>query len=194
MLSVRRSNHSARSHTDKKRKENSPHILGNSEGPAAKSYMTNDLLIYGKNICAFPHILGRPSSYMTLHPIHLHFLIYEEKFVFFFISATTGKWASTKSFKICNKFMSALFSCWTVYTVKKRLAIFPSPAGMSLTRRLGTGKSLTFFYSVPNHHVLCCSNLASRWNGFIYISFHASLPCGLLHFLCMYMPMYLQDM
>ncbi len=31
--------------------------------------MTNDLLIYGENINAFPHILGSPSSYMTLHPI-----------------------------------------------------------------------------------------------------------------------------
>jgi hypothetical protein len=76
---------------------------------------------------------------------------------------------------------------------KKRLAIFPSPAGMSLTR-LGTGKSLTFFYSVPNHHILWCFDLASRWNGFIYIVFHDSLPCGLLRFLCMYMPMCLQDM
>jgi hypothetical protein len=27
-----------------------------------KSHMTNDLLIYGENICAFPHILGSPSS------------------------------------------------------------------------------------------------------------------------------------
>jgi hypothetical protein len=26
-------------------------------------YDYNDLLIYGKNICAFPHILGSPSSY-----------------------------------------------------------------------------------------------------------------------------------
>ncbi len=34
----------------------------------------------------FPHILGSPSSYMTLHRFHLNFLIYEENFVFFFIS------------------------------------------------------------------------------------------------------------
>ncbi len=46
-----------------KKKENFSHILGNSEGSGAKSYMTNDLLIYGENICAFPHILGSPSSY-----------------------------------------------------------------------------------------------------------------------------------
>jgi hypothetical protein len=38
------------------KEENFPHILGNSEGSGAKSYMTNDLLIYGENICAFPHI------------------------------------------------------------------------------------------------------------------------------------------
>jgi hypothetical protein len=24
--------------------------------------MTNDLLIFGENICAFPHILGTPST------------------------------------------------------------------------------------------------------------------------------------
>jgi hypothetical protein len=45
-----------------------------------------------------------------------------------------------------------------IYTVKKRLAVFPSPAGMTLTKlslggdnlRLGTGKPLTFFYSVTD--------------------------------------------
>ncbi len=31
--------------------------------------MNNDLLTYGENICAFPHILESPSSYMTLHSI-----------------------------------------------------------------------------------------------------------------------------
>ncbi len=49
------------------------HILRNLEGLGAKSYMTNDLHIYGENICAFPHILGTPSSYMTLHPIPSEF-------------------------------------------------------------------------------------------------------------------------
>jgi hypothetical protein len=58
-------------------------FLGNLGGSGAKSYMTNDLLIYGENICAFPDILGSPSSYMNLHPI----LIYEENLVIFFISA-----------------------------------------------------------------------------------------------------------
>jgi hypothetical protein len=48
-----------------KKKVNYPHILGNSEGWTAKPYVTNDLILYGENICAFPHILGSPSSYMT---------------------------------------------------------------------------------------------------------------------------------
>ncbi len=38
-----------------------PHILGNSERSGAKSFMTNDLLVYGENICAFPHVLGSPK-------------------------------------------------------------------------------------------------------------------------------------
>jgi hypothetical protein len=33
----------------------------------------NDLLIYGENISAFPHILRSPSSYMTLHPFPSEF-------------------------------------------------------------------------------------------------------------------------
>jgi hypothetical protein len=45
-------------HTDKKENKNFPHILGNSEGSGAKSYITYDLLlIYGENICAFPRLL-----------------------------------------------------------------------------------------------------------------------------------------
>jgi hypothetical protein len=35
----------------------------------ANTEMTNDHLIYGEIICAFPHILGSLSSYMTLPPI-----------------------------------------------------------------------------------------------------------------------------
>jgi hypothetical protein len=35
------------------------------------------------------------------------------------------------------------------YTVKKRLVIFPSAAGMSL----GTGKLITFFYRVTGLHI-----------------------------------------
>jgi hypothetical protein len=59
-------------YTDKKEKKIFL-LLGNSEGLGAKSYRTNDLLMYGKNICALPHILGSPSSYMTLHLIPSEF-------------------------------------------------------------------------------------------------------------------------
>ncbi len=42
--------------------------------------------------CAnFPHIWGGRKSYMTLHPVPLNFLIYEENFLFFFISANMRK-------------------------------------------------------------------------------------------------------
>jgi hypothetical protein len=67
-----------------KNKYNFPYLLGNLEGSGANSYMTNDLLIYRENICAFPPLLGTPSTYMTSIPSE--FPIYEEYFVFFFIS------------------------------------------------------------------------------------------------------------
>ncbi len=45
-------------------------------GTVVKSYVTNGLLnhphIWGNN-CAFPHILGSPSSYMTLQLLHSEF-------------------------------------------------------------------------------------------------------------------------
>ncbi len=49
-------------YTDKK---NVSSYIRKFRGSDAKSYMTTDLLLYGENICAFPHILGSPSSYMT---------------------------------------------------------------------------------------------------------------------------------
>ncbi len=48
--------------------------------------MTNDLLIYGENICACPYILGSPSSYITLHPILSEFPYVWGKFLFSFLS------------------------------------------------------------------------------------------------------------
>ncbi len=39
------------------------------------------------NICAFHHLLGSPSSYMTWQLVHSEFPIYEENLIFFFISA-----------------------------------------------------------------------------------------------------------
>jgi hypothetical protein len=52
--------------------------------------MINGLLmhIWG-NICAFPHILGSPSSYLTFQLLHFDFLIYEENLIFFFSSVGT---------------------------------------------------------------------------------------------------------
>jgi hypothetical protein len=74
-------------HPDKKEDKFSTYcILGNLEGSGAKSYMTNDLLIYGEHICAFPYILlGSPSAYMTLHPIPSEFPYIRG--IFFYISA-----------------------------------------------------------------------------------------------------------
>jgi hypothetical protein len=54
------------------------------------SYMTNDLLTYGENICAFPHILGSPSSYMTLHPIPCEFPYTWGKCCFLFYQCSSG--------------------------------------------------------------------------------------------------------
>jgi hypothetical protein len=69
----------------KKRKQNFPHIIRKFRRDRLK-------VIYDKrpphiwlNICAFPHILGRPSSYMTSHPIHSEFPYLSGNF-FFFIS------------------------------------------------------------------------------------------------------------
>ncbi len=44
-------------------------------GAVAKSYMTNGLLIYGEIFAHFlnPHILGNPSTYMTLQLLHSEF-------------------------------------------------------------------------------------------------------------------------
>jgi hypothetical protein len=62
-------------HTDKK--EHQIFLIHNEiqKGSVAKSYMTNDLLNphIWLNICVFPHILGGPSSYITLQPIPSEF-------------------------------------------------------------------------------------------------------------------------
>jgi hypothetical protein len=54
--------------------------------------MTNDLLIYDENLCAFPHILGSPSSYMSLHPIPSEFpYIFGKLSFIFFICVAISK-------------------------------------------------------------------------------------------------------
>jgi hypothetical protein len=53
-------------------------------GSGAKSYMRIDFLIYEEMHKYFHHILGGRYLYMTLHPIPLNFLIYEENFILIF--------------------------------------------------------------------------------------------------------------
>jgi hypothetical protein len=51
------------------------------------SYVTNGLLMYVHiwgNICAFPHILGSPYSYMTLQLLHSEFPYILGKFYYLF--------------------------------------------------------------------------------------------------------------
>ncbi len=55
-------------------------------GSGAKSYRRKGFLIYEEEHKYFHHILGGRQSYITLHPIPLNFLRYEENFLFFFIS------------------------------------------------------------------------------------------------------------
>jgi hypothetical protein len=59
-------------------------------GSVAKSYMRKGFLIYEEVRKFFP-IYEEAVSHigMTLHPIPLDFLIYEENFLFFFISVQT---------------------------------------------------------------------------------------------------------
>ncbi len=83
-----------RLHTDKKRNQIFLIYKEIQKGSIAKSYIYDYRPSYTcmwLNICAIPHILGSSSSYMTTYmqliPPHLNFLIYEENFDFFFISA-----------------------------------------------------------------------------------------------------------
>ncbi len=50
--------------------------------------MTNGPLIIWQNICSFPHMLGSPSSHMTLQLLHSEFLYILEKFYFLFYQCT----------------------------------------------------------------------------------------------------------
>ncbi len=47
-------------------------------------WLTASSYIYGLNICAFPHILGSPSSYMTLQQLHSQFPDIWKKISFLF--------------------------------------------------------------------------------------------------------------
>jgi hypothetical protein len=76
-------------HTDKK--ENLIFLIYKKiqNGAVAKSYMTNDLLIYGEIFAHFL-ILVSPSSYMTLQVLHSEFPYILGKFDFLFISAVVS--------------------------------------------------------------------------------------------------------
>jgi hypothetical protein len=62
------------SHNDKK--ENHIFLIYKEiKSGAVAKYMTNGLLHIWENFCAFPHILGSPSSYMTLQLFRFKFPI-----------------------------------------------------------------------------------------------------------------------
>jgi hypothetical protein len=63
-----------RVHTDKKRKQNFPHTV------------YKEIAIKMKTRCAFPHILGSPSSFMTLQPLPSELTYHMRKIVFTFLS------------------------------------------------------------------------------------------------------------
>ncbi len=73
------------SYTDKKKRKFSLYTR-NSEGSGAKSYMTNDLLIYGENICAFPHIYGSPFLIYDFAPDPIWISLYMRKILLYFFS------------------------------------------------------------------------------------------------------------
>jgi hypothetical protein len=58
------------------------------KGAVAKSYMTPHISL---NICGFPHILGSPSSYMTLQPLPSKFPYIRGKFSFLFYQCGLGE-------------------------------------------------------------------------------------------------------
>jgi hypothetical protein len=97
--------------TDKKENEIFLIYKEIQNGTIANSFMTNGLLILMGNNCAFSHILGSPSSCMTLQLLHSEFPhIYEKKCIFFFISESANSCADSPradSFKECE--MSGLF-------------------------------------------------------------------------------------
>ncbi len=59
-------------------------------------YVINDLLMMETCICAFPHVLGSPSPYMTLHPILSEFPYIWGKFSFLFYHCCILKQASKR--------------------------------------------------------------------------------------------------
>ncbi len=69
---------------DKKENKNFLIYKEIKNGAVTKSYMTNGPRHIWLNICTFPHIVGSPSSYVTLHPIQSEFPDILGKFCFLF--------------------------------------------------------------------------------------------------------------
>jgi hypothetical protein len=69
----------------------------------ASSYMTN--------ICAFPHILGSPSSYMTLQPLPSEFPYTRGKLYFLFYQCNADRKALTHVLFMAP---ASLFSCFYI--------------------------------------------------------------------------------
>jgi hypothetical protein len=96
-------------YTDKKRKSDFPHIKGNTEWSSFKViYDLRPPQIWG-NICAFPHIIGSPSSYMTLQLLHSEFPFILRKFDFLFHQCSRTSYSLAAVASICS-FTILLFS------------------------------------------------------------------------------------
>jgi hypothetical protein len=75
-------------YTDKKENETFLIYKEIQMGSGAKPYMKKGFLLYEE--CAnFPPYMRNPLV-MTLHPIPLNFLIYEENFIFYFFSVMSS--------------------------------------------------------------------------------------------------------
>ncbi len=59
-------------------------------------------MIIWVNICAFPHRLRSPSSYMTLQLLHSDFLTYEENMIFFLISVPLNRFRYSACRSACR--------------------------------------------------------------------------------------------
>ncbi len=115
---------------------------------------------YIGKICAFPHILGRPSSWLWTRS-HLNFLIYEENLVFFFISVLIHKRRMTEREK--RKRIQYGFVSWQVgdsNDIKKEWSslLIPFPwilCGWSCCYGLHTYKKLFV-------KITCCKTFCGR--------------------------------
>ncbi len=85
-------------------------------GAVAKSYMTNGPPHIWGNICAFPHILGSSSSYMTVQLLYSEFPYIWGNFDFFSVKSEAARC-------IIPTAISAVISHFSLSTVNKQLRI-----------------------------------------------------------------------